>query len=437
MSSNGYYTRLAAAVATAAVMGAVIVNPDAGRKTAERAASARADRLNAHERACAPGEAPLTGDFAPPADVLSVTPLGAAAAPREVPPTPYIRLFAGPREATRAAPLSALAPAKGEIVGLERRIVRGGGSETALWSVRFKPCDRIVVIYDRLERIDDAILRRAGGLQSFTEIGGPDRRGVAVRLKVGEGDFLGSARAFDVGLFDLAAPPALHADASHARDRTAFADADGVAPELARALAVDDARARCAIDYLDPDIKPVWAGKLADAAGARRAKGDNSCVAAFPSAQAGIEGAWFTDSSHNARTSKVSAVALFADLIDSDRLVFSLHGRLASLTQNFLDPRDLDEKARRTALRGVVTAQARDGPINTRLDEVETNKTICYEGLRSGFDGPLIAGVFLIRVEVSIDAAALMKIEARPEASACGDLPEPWSFAGDETSFYR
>lgn len=416
MSGFGYYTRLAAALFVAAVMGAAIANPDIGRKTADRRALAKLEKLNAEERACAPGEAPLTAGFADLDDVKSATPLGALAAPGEAPPAPYLRLTTKRRG---GAPMTALAPGKGEVVALERRIKTVGGRKRALWTVRFKPCDRITVFYDRLDVVDPALLRRAGGLEAFEEIA-DGRLAVAVRLKVDAGAPVGSAKAFDVGLADAAAPVAHHADPSHVRT-TLAAPLQKLSPALERALAFDETRSRCAFDYLAADLMTPWAGKLGDGAGRRLKAGENACVADVLGAQGAARGVWFTDPSHNARAQKVSAVALYEDLVDPERLVFSLHGRMPSL----LTPG------------GVVSAAAGDGRLNASFQSIRPGETYCYQGLRAGLEGPAVAGVLVLRLQAGEGGRELLRMEARADVRECFDMPEPWGFTGRETSFYR
>lgn len=415
MSGIGYYTRLAAALFVAAAMGAAIANPDVGRKAADRRALAKLEKLNAEERACAPGEAPLTAGFADLDDIKSATPLGALAAPGEAPPAPYLRLTTQRRG---GAPVTALAPGKGEVVALERRTEIVGGRKRALWTVRFKPCDRISVFYDRLDAVDPALLRRAGGLQAFEEVA-EGRLAVAVRLKVDAGAPVGFARAFDVGLADAAAPVAHHADPSHART-TPPAPSHEISAALERALAFDETRSRCAFDYLAADLMAPWMGKLGDGAGRRLKPGENACVADVLGPPVAARGVWFTDSSHNARARKVSAVALYEDLVDPERLVFSLHGRMPSLS----------------APGGVVSAAAGDGRLNAPFRSIKPGETYCYQDLRVGLEGPALAGVLVLRLEAAADGPGLLRMEARADVRECFDMPEPWGFTGGETSFY-
>ncbi|NNL88260.1 MAG: hypothetical protein HKP25_04260, partial [Marinicaulis sp.] len=90
MSHGDYYIRLGAAVFTAALLGAVIIKPNAGRQAVERAAAVAASVETAPyaERTCAIGEPAFDGPFAALDDVLSVSPLGGVTAPGEVLPAP-------------------------------------------------------------------------------------------------------------------------------------------------------------------------------------------------------------------------------------------------------------------------------------------------------------------------------------------------------------
>jgi hypothetical protein len=408
-------------------LGAIIANPDAGQKTAERLAIARVEKLSDKERACAPGEAPLTAGFAPIGNVRSLTPLGALSAPGEPPPAPHLRIFA------KEGRLPALAPGRVDIVAIERR----AGSAGPVWTVRMKPCDGVALVYDGLETIDEVILRRAGGEAALVEIE-KGRAALAVRIRLREGDVIGAAKAFNIGLIDLGAPAMIHASLTQGRAIAGIPEdpIGDISKPLERALALDETQARCPLDYLPADVNRGWREKLGDASGFRIKKGESDCAAAPPS-PAGARGVWNTDSSHNARAAKVSAVILGADHIEEDRLVFSLHGRLTSLAPDLLGSIDLDEAARRQALKGALTAPVRDGRINPRFESVRANETYCYEDLRLGFEGPAIAGVFLLRIEQAAGAQPLMRIEAMGRAKDCISLQEPWTFGGNDTSFYR
>jgi hypothetical protein len=415
---SAYYTRLAATLTAVAVLGAVIAKPDAGRKAAARLADS-SSRMPTAERACAPGEAPLKGPFAPVADVLSLSPLGAIAAPGEPAAPPDLRLTTRLQDG-RPRETAALAPARAEIALIEQRI--DPDTDEAYWRVRMKPCGRIAVVYDRLDSIDPAVLRRAGGPGALAPVGA-GRSAAAVRVKVRQGDVIGRADGFDIALQDLAAPPA------------AFATLGRYAEHPDAAALDERAHSRCALDYLDRGLRAEWAAKLGDARGVRLARADNACRVALPRGGDSAQGAWFTDSSHNALASKVSAIALAPDAIDPTRLVFSLHGRLASLTPDLVAGGPGEASARRAA-RDFLTFERGHGRINAAFDQVRENETYCYEGLRANFAGPALDGVILLRIDRAGDATPLMKIEARGEPS-CIDLAEPWSFSGRETSFYR
>lgn len=416
MSAIGYYTRLAAALLVAVGLGAAIANPDVGRKTAERRAQAKLEKLNSESRPCAPGESPLTAGFAPISDVLSATPLDALSAPGEAPPAPHLRLTSG---RGGGAPMTALAPGKGEIVALRRRVETVGGRKRELWTARFNPCGRITVIYDRLESIDQTLLRRAGGLGAFEPIGGHGSA-VAVRLSLDAGAPIGQARAFDVGLIDGGAAVTHHAGSAHARTRFAVDPPQSVSEPLKRALAFDEDRTRCVFDYLAPDLRASWAGKLGDGEGRRLRADKNACLADVPGPPAGARGVWRTDASHNARARKVSAIALYADLVDRELLIFSLHGRIASLPDA-----------------SVVAAAAGDGRLNAPFETIRPGETYCYQGLRSGLEGPQLDGVLVVRWQAAEGAPGLLQVEARQDVRECFDMPEPWGFTGAETSFYR
>lgn len=442
MLGSGYFTRLFAAVLVAAIMGAVILKPHAGRDAVERLASTTPEREPLAARACAVGEPALTNGFASLDDVLSVSPLGAVTAPGEPLPTPYIRINtrkAGSVFERRTT--NVLAPARADLTAIERRVARGadGKPSAVSWTLHFVACDKISFYYDGLDTIDESLLRRAGGLKSFTEIGGPDHLAIETQIRVRAGETVGRADGFDVGLHDRSAPPAQMARPERYRSNPyQQAAVFDTPPSLVAAITPDQARARCAIDYLPRDLAERWAAKLGDAWGMRRARGENACRTALIDIPGSAQGAWFTDASHNALTNKVSAVALAPDSVDPQRLIFSLHGKLASLSPDMVALAPMLEDERIAAAKDFLSFEkGEDARINAPFDSVREGETYCYERLRANFVGPRINAVLLLRIDGPTSGPPVMKIEARTDAFICRDLEEPWSFSGNETTFYR
>lgn len=442
MSDSGYYARLAAALFVAALMGAAIKYPHAPRQAAERvAAVAAAAETPLAGRACAIGDPALSGPFAPIEDVLSVSPLGGVTAPGEVLPAPYIRINTRRGEtAFERRTTKALAPARADIVALERRVERDGeGRATGQsWTVYFRACETVAFYYDRLDRLSDDILRRAGGLNAFSEFGGPDHIALETRIRVNAGDVVGTSDGFDVGLHDLAAAPAAleRPERYHANPYARAAVFDAPA-SLVETITPAVAQARCPIDYLPADEQGAWSDKLGDSWGIRRARGDGACRAAIADLPGAAQGVWYTDAAHNAATTKVSAVALSPDAIDPERLIFALHGRLASLTPAMIGLSPVMTDERKSAAKDFISFKRGEGRINTHFAEVRDGQMYCYDRLRANFVGPLVNGVILLKRQSGEDGPALLKLEARGDVLSCIDLEEPWAFAGDETTFYR
>ncbi|WP_375205102.1 hypothetical protein [Hyphococcus sp.] len=444
MSGTGDGVRLAAAFMTAALFGAAIAWPQSGEKFAQKAEAfaARADGAPMESRTCAIGESVLSGPFAPLEDVLSVSPLGGVTAPGEALPAPYIRINtrSGEQAFERRA-TKALAPAKADIVAIERRTLRDayGRATGPSWTVYFRACDNISFYYDRLDRIDDALLEKAGGLVAFSEFGTPDHMGVETRIRVSPGDLIGQSDGFDVGLHDPDATPAALARPERYRtDSFARAEVFDAPPSLLAAITTDVTRARCAIDYLPKKDQTEWSALLGDSWGVRRAKGDNACRTALVDTPGAAQGAWFTDAAHNAAASKVSAIALSPDSINPNRLIFALHGRLPSLTQSMITlPKTPGANEAAGAAEDFLSFSKGEGRINTPFADVADMQVHCYEKLRANFIGPLVNGVVLLQRQQGENGLDLLKIEARNDVSACIDLEEPWTFTGNETTFYR
>ena len=441
MSGSGYYARLAAVLVVAAGLGMTIHRPEGGRAALERVAASATPRAPLAGKPCAIGEPALSAPFAPIDDVLSVSPLGGVTAPGEPLPAPFIRINTrkGDTVFERRA-TTALAPARADIVAIERRIDRDESGRAAgeSWTVRFRPCDRIAFYYDRLDTIEPAILARAGGLAAFAELGGPDHLAVETQIRVRAGDVIGSADGFDVGLYDAEArPAALARPERYSANPYLHAEVFDAPASLVAAITPDIARARCALEYLPADLASDWSAKLGDVWGMRSVKGESACRSALVDTPGAAQGAWFTDSSHNALTNKVSAIALAPDAVDPERLIFALHGRLRSLTPDMVSLPPGLEDAQAAAAKDFLTFDRGEGRINPPFDAVREGETYCYQKLRANFVGPKINGVVLLALSTTETGAPLMKIEARGDVSACIDLEEPWSFSGKETTFYR
>lgn len=440
MVGSEHFTRLAASLVAAGLMGAIIANPDGGRRYVAKAALLSADPAPLAMRACESGKPVLKGPFAPLDDILSISPLGEVTAPGEQLPAPAIRLNTRKgRSAFERRTTDVLAPAKADIVAIERRTIRDaeGRAARVAWTLRLSICETVSLAYDDLDEIDKNLLVRAGGLKSFHEIGGPDHLAAVTAIRVRQGETLARADGFDIILEDrAAAPAALERPERYQSNPYAEGAAIAAPPEILKAIAIDASRIQCPLDYLPEGMSRAWKGKLGDAWGVRRARGENACRAALVDAPGTAQGAWFTDASHNGRTSKVSAVALAPDAIDPERMIFALHGRLVSLNAEMVGLNPMLEEARQEAARDFLTFEQGEGRINQPFDKVKPGETYCYEGLRANFVGPRINAVILLSIEAN-DAAPIMRIEAIGQAQRCIDLIEPWSFTGAETTFYR
>ncbi len=443
MRGSGDSIRLAAVFITASLFGAAIAWPKSGAEIAERAEAftARADGAPMSDRACAIGEPALSGPFAPLDDVLSVSPLGGVTAPGETLPAPYIRINTRSAEQAfdrRSTP--ALAPAKADIVAIERRTIRDAYGRVIgpSWTLHFRSCDKVSFYYDRLDSIDPGLLAKAGGLVAFSEFGTADHLGVQARIRVNTGDVVGESDGFDVGLHDFSATPvALARPERYRTDTFARAEIFDASPELMAAITTDITRARCPIEYLSKAQQADWSSKLGDKWGIRRAKGDTPCRAALVDTPNAAQGAWFTDASHNAATTKVSAIALSPDVIDPERLIFALHGRLPSLSAVMTSPLKPNRSATAGDAKDFLSFSKGEGRINTPFDEVTDSSVHCYQKLRTNFIGPLVNGVILLQRQTAESGSDLLKIEARNDVMSCIDLGEPWTFSGNETIFYR
>lgn len=536
--------RLLAAALVAAGLGFTIARPgapaDLTASALDLANTITPDRQALADRACPVTGPALTGPFAPIDDVISVLPLGSVTAPDEPLPAPHIRINTRKGETVFERRMTdALSPARADVIALERRVIRDGdGIATGLkWKVRFRICNDIVMSYDDIDEIDVSLLRRAGGLSAFQPLDGPDRMGLTTMIRLRAGDPVGRAAGFDVALEDRArAPenlirPERYRPNPYLEARVRHAD-----PQLVAALTDDPTRAQCPLDYLPTDLAADWSDLLGDRYGMRKARAsdarsasssasssttsstgatalaaggdarrngpattderistsphaESACRTAVIDIPGSAQGIWYTDAAHNALTSRVSAVALAPDAVNPQRQIFSLHGRLASLTPEMIALAPKQREARAEAARDFLTfdqtatgrddAPARpdaalsagqtvglseDGPIevgrNTPFAQTTIGGRYCYDGLRANFVGPRINGVLLMALDqaspesttdgdgatgLTSHDAVLMTLEARSDIQSCTDLEENfkenvnenWHFSGKETVFYR
>ncbi|MEO0400065.1 MAG: hypothetical protein AAF224_11675 [Pseudomonadota bacterium] len=457
------YTRQIAAVLVAAALIATVLHPRESKDVAVMAAAGASafDRTPTAmaTRACPIAGSVLTAPVANIDDVISVSPLGGVTAPEEPLPAPHIRINTKRAEAGfDRRETSVFAPAKADIVAIERRIRRNldGTGVGQSWTVYLSVCEDVSLFIDDLDSISPSIIRAAGGVKAFTNIDGADHTAVKTQIRVRAGEEIGRADGFDMGLSDRGrAPKNLVRPARYQTNPYVKARALNADPELVAALSHDHARAQCPLDYYSPKIAEAWSARLGDAFGMRRAKGDNACRTAVLDMPGTAQGAWFTDAALNAAVSKVSAVSLAPDTIDPKRQIFALHGRLPSLSPKMVNLTPKQVKAREEAARDFLSfarkrgAGQNQGNVNTAFALTKPGETYCYEGLRANFIGPRINGVMLLRVEEPTDTHAgatngdgaqtgvRMRIEARSDAQSCTDLATPWAFSGDETIFFR
>lgn len=435
-----YYLRLAAALTAAGALGFAVVNPSGGKVAAARVAAIGGGDVPLSERPCAAPETALGAAFAPIDDILSISPLGGVTAPGETLPAPAIRLNTKKGQSLfERRVTTALAPAKADIIAIERRTVRNedGNATRESWSVHLAVCDAVRVVYDDLDTLAPSILARAGGVRAMSEIGGPDRLAMATSVRVRKGDTIGEADGFDVLLEDRRRAPApLDRPERYVTNAYAVASAISAPEKVLAALSTDASRIQCPLDYLPEDIAGAWKEKLGDAWGMRAAKGDDACRTALADIPGAAQGAWFTDASHNGRTDKVSAIALAPDAVDPERLILALHGRVKSLTPDMVALAPMLDEERAGAARDFLTFEKGDGRINPPFEDVNAGDLVCYQGLRANFVGPRIDAVILLGIEAADGAPPLLKIEARAVES-CIDIAEPWAFSGAETTFYR
>lgn len=405
MLSSPYFTRLAAATAAALLLAGAMMNArvlTAAPKIKPMAASVYASKE------CAIGEPVLAAGFAPVEQVLSVAPIGPPRLKGEADPAPLLRVIA-----RNGAPMTAQAPARGEIVAIAKSTELVDGRPVVFWSLSMIPCADHLVAYDGLAALDARIMKKLGPAAktaaSFVK---------EVRIKVGPGDIVGTGDSFEIGLY--------------AADRLTQPKRDA-APD--RYLSPSLTAARCPIEHLKRSEAPQWKALFGDTDGAKLPAVESACATSRMAPPKGAQGLWLTDSSHGARTNKVASAALTGDIARPDRLVLSFFGRLNSLQASMFDAEEAH--ARAEAARTYLTAAAGLERINAPFADIVPNAPYCYQNLRAGLDGPRFNGVLVLELTANAAGAPLLKVEAIPDVKNCENLREPWSFTGAETAFFR
>ncbi|MBI1391151.1 MAG: hypothetical protein GC152_00285 [Alphaproteobacteria bacterium] len=460
-----YFGRLIATLGVAAALIGIIIAPTAPSKFAAGVA-----RLAPEPPTLANASCPTTDDifavaFADVADVVSVTPLGGVTAPGEPLPAPFIRINTK-RGATAfdRRQTAVLAPARADLVAIERQIVRDDAGEATgqSWTAHFVACKDVAFQIGDLDAFDTDLIRRAGGVAAFREVSGPDHTAVRTRIRLQPGATIGAADGFDVAITDqrVVAQDLVRPERYRSNPYVEARVYD-TPPDLLKAIAFDHTKARCPLAYLPPALEAEWSELLGGDFGMRKAKGENACRAAVIDTPGTAQGAWFTDAANNGVAAKISAIALAPDAVDPRRQILALHGRLKSLTPSMVALTPKQTSAREAASKDFLTFEASKvseeeagvmlvnattagdamaAYVNRPFARTTPGAIYCYEGLRANFVGPRINGVVLLQVAAdhAEDAAgATMKMEARDDAQSCADLTQPWAFSDRATTFYR
>ena len=443
--------RIGASLAVAGIMGLAIAQPQFGgdyaRKVAQKASaiSNAVDAAPMASRACVTGKPLLNSAFAPIEDVLSVSPLGGVTAPGEVRPAPFIRINTKTLDANSLTrqDTAALAPARADIVALERHVDRDsyGRAQSTSWTVHLQICEKVRLRYSGISQLADDVLNAAGPIIEFTELGSADHIARQTQIRLREGDVIGISTGFDVALHDLRAAPVQVARPERYRinpfDR---GSAIGAPSALIKAISPDQTRTRCALDLLPEGLQGAWSALLGDAWGLRGAKGNDRCRTALLDIPNTAQGVWYTDSAHNGATSSVSAIALAPDSIDPQKQILALHGRVPSFAPDLvagLAPHADEERKKATKSFLVFDTADTGANINQPFAAIRETGVYCYEGLRAGFVGPLLDGVMLLSVRENDQGTRTIALEASGAAASCADLAKPWALSANATSFYR
>ncbi|NOT41784.1 MAG: hypothetical protein HOP13_14965 [Alphaproteobacteria bacterium] len=390
--------------------------------------------------ACPKGDTVFTSLPADLTQVSAIVPLGNLNPAGHTTPTRHIYVYpkmTTPGDLSTAVTLKVLSPGKAELVAVEYH------PSAPDWSLHIKPCKDISLYYFHIKTLPTALMTAIGSMAvgSVTFPGGMLAKPVSIDLAAGQ--FVGTAKTFDIGLHDFRKTP--RPFVNQARYKVdlpvlfaAFPalGADPVAPVVAPRIIPQALYNRCAIDYFTPAPGAALTAKLADFDGAPLASGTPRCHSHMQDVLNTAQGNWWNDLDpvHDALFQEEFAIALVNWNVTPTVQLFSLNENVPGFTSALLDP-----GASPDDVNSSFEFPVREGPqrTNRRFAEITDDALYCYDLVRIHRGGPRLNAVILLQVTAGPGGPRTKLNIELVRTSRCPALPLPWTFGSGVAAYYR
>ncbi len=390
--------------------------------------------------ACPKGDTVFTSLPTDLAQVSAIVPLGNLNPAGHTLPTRHIYVYprmTTPGDPSTAVTVKVVSPGKAEIVAVEYH------PSAPDWSLHIKPCKDISLYYFHIKTLPTALTTAIGSMAvgSVTLPGGMVAKPVSIDLSPGQ--FVGTAKTFDIGLQDFRKTPQPFVNqARYKADLPAlFAAfpalaADPVAPIVVPRMIPQALYNRCAIDYFTPGPRTAMTAKLADYDATPLASGVPACHSHEQDVPKTAQGNWWNDLDpvNDALFQEEHAIALVNWNVAPTQQLFSLNENVPGLTSALLEgapPADYVNSA--------FEFPVREGPqrTNRRFAEITDDALYCYDLVRLHRGGPRLNAVILLQVTNGPGGPRTKLNIEFVKTSRCPALPLPWTFGRGVASYYR
>lgn len=381
--------------------------------------------------------------------VSGIVPLGAMNPASHTLPTRHIYVYpkmTTPGDVSTALTLKVASPGAAELVAVESR---GGGLD---WSLHIKPCKDVSLYYYHITKLSPALALAIGDMAAGSVVlpGGTVAKPVSIALAPGQ--FLGTAKAFDIGLHDFRKAPQPFANRRRYRvdfpvlfaGYPAFAG-DPIAALVVPLIVPQSLYNRCPIYYFTPALRAAMTVRLSDYSGAPLATGTTPvlprlgaggrCHSHMQDVRGTAQGNWWPDLDpvHDAFVED-HALALANSNVTPTVQLFSLNENVPGLSSALLEPAPGTADVNTT-----FEFPVREGPerTNRRFAEITDEALYCYDLVRMHRGGRGLNAAILLQVgDGPGGRRTKLKIEFVPSIR-CPALKLPWTFSGKEATYHR
>lgn len=395
---------------------------------------------------CPKGDALLGAAPTDLSQIAGIVPLGNLnPASNHVVPTDHIYFY--PKMTTPGLPSTAIdvkvvSPGKAELVAVEYH-PGASPAEPEDWTLHMRPCKEVSFYFHHIRTLSAPLLAAIGPLDESNSVNLGEFRAKPVSIVLNEGEFIGAAKTFDLGLHDFRKTPQPFVNpARYAIDLPVLIAsvpslaADPLAAVVAPRIVPQSLYARCPIAYFKLLPRAAMTARLSAFSGTPLASGIPKCHSHMQDVPGTAQGNWWPDFDpvHDKLFEESKAIALVNWNVDPTAQLFSFTRNTPGLTLALFD-----SGTPASALDATFEFPVRAGPqrTNRRFSEINDAQIYCYDLVRIQHGGPHLRGVILLQLG---DGPGGPKTRLDIEfvaASRCPALPTPWSFGPGKASFYR